>query len=391
MPRMETSARYILIGLFGIAAIIGAFLFVYWLKAIGGPGERVVYRVRFEHTVSGLRPGSAVLFNGVRVGDVTGLALDPDHPSQVTAEIAIGRDTPVRGDTRVDVDIQGLMGSPSLLLQGGSPAARRLLPSQVLVAAQAAGADTMQTARQTLQHIDNLLAENSEPLHNAITNFEKFSGALARNSDRLDGIVTGVERLTGGGAAAAPSKIITLRAPQTFPDLERAARAQLVVPDPTALLMLDTRKILIWSNDQGSNLADAQWSDNLPKLLQAKVIESFERAGSLDAVAAPNEAFSADYQMLLDLRAFQISREPAPAAQMEFSAKILNRDGKIIGTRIFQGSAPLQAIEPSAVAAAFDQAFGTAASDLVVWGSTLIGAIIARHPKADPSNASSSR
>ncbi|MBV9234297.1 MAG: MCE family protein, partial [Xanthobacteraceae bacterium] len=181
---METSARYILIGLFGIAAITGAFLFVYWLKAIGGPGQRVVYRVQFERTVSGLRAGSAVLFNGVRVGDVTGLTLNPDHPSRVTAEIAIGPDTPLRSDTRVDVDIQGLMGSPSLLLQGGSSASPRLSPGQVLIAEQSAGADTMQTARQTLQHIDNLLAENSEPLHNAITNFEKFSGALARNSDR---------------------------------------------------------------------------------------------------------------------------------------------------------------------------------------------------------------
>ena len=177
----------------------------------------------------------------------------------------------------------------------------------MLIAEHAAGADTMQTARQTLQRIDSLLAENSEPLHNAITNFEKFSGALARNSDRLDGIVTGVERLTGSGPAAPPSRIITLRAPQTFPEFPKAAQAQLVVPDPTALLMLDTRKILIWSNDQGSSLSDVQWSDNLPKLLQAKVLESFERAASLGAVAVPNEAFSADYQLPLDLRAFQIT------------------------------------------------------------------------------------
>jgi phospholipid/cholesterol/gamma-HCH transport system substrate-binding protein len=374
MSLMETSARYILIGLFGIAAITGAFLFVYWLKSIGGPGERVVYRVQFEHTVSGLRPGSAVLFNGVRVGDVTGLALDPDRPSRVTAEIALGPGAPLRSDTWVDVDIQGLMGSPSLLLQGGSSASPRLMPGQVLIADRTAGADTMQTARQALQHIDNLLAENSEPLHNAIVNFEKFSGALARNSDRLDGIVTGVERLTGSGPAAPPSRIITLRAPQTFPELEKSAQVQLVVPDPTALLMLDTRKILIWSNDQGSSLADVQWSDSLPKLLQAKVIESFERAGSLGAVATPNEALSADYQMLLDLRSFHIAREPMPTAQVEFSAKILNRDGKILGTRIFQGSAPLQAVEPSAVAAGFDQAFGTAASNLVVWGSALVHA-----------------
>ena len=266
--------------------------------------------------------GSAVLFNGVRVGDVTGLALDPDRPSRVTAEIAIGPGTPVHSDTRVDVDIQGLMGSPSLLLQGDSAASPRLNPGQVLIAEHAAGADTMQTARQTLQHIDNLLAENSEPLHNAITNFEKFSGALARNSDRLDGIVTGVERLTGSGPAAPPSRIITLRAPQTFPELEKAAQAQLVVPDPTALLMLDTRKILIWSNDQGSSLPDVQWSDNLPKLLQAKVLESFERAASLGAVAVPNEAFSADYQLLLDLRAFQITA----GAEAGGASRILGQD-----------------------------------------------------------------
>ncbi len=381
---METSARYILIGLFGLAAITGAFLFVYWLKTIGGPGERVVYRVQFEHTVSGLRAGSAVLFNGVRVGDVTSLALDPDRPSQVIAEIAVGPDTPLRSDTRVDVDIQGLMGSPSLLLQGGSPALPRLKSGQVLMAGQASGADTMQTARQTLQHIDSLLAENSEPLHNAITNFEKFSGALARNSDRLDGILTGVERLTGGGPAAPPSRIITLTAPQSFPGVEKAPQTQLVVPDPTALLMFDTRKILIWSNDgkEASSFPDAQWSDNLPKLLQAKVIESFERAGSLAAVALPNDGLSADYQLLLDVRAFQITREPTPAAQVEFSAKILSRDGKIIGMRTFQGSAPLQAIEVSAAAAAFDQAFGTAASDLVLWGSALLRASGTGHPKA---------
>ncbi len=383
---METSARYILIGLFGIAAITGAFVFVYWLKTIGGPGERVLYRVQFEHTVSGLRAGSAVLFNGVRVGDVTGLALDPDRPSQVIAQIAVGPGTPLRSDTRVDVDIQGLMGSPSLLLQGGSPALPRLTPGQMLTAGQSSGADTMQTARQTLQHIDNLLAENSEPLHSAIANFEKFSGALARNSDRLDGILTGVERLTGSGPAAPPSRIISLTAPHSFPELENAPRVQLAVPDPTALLMFDTRKILIWSNDgkQVSNFPDAQWSDNLPKLLQAKVIESFERAGSLGAVALPNEGFGADYQLLLDIRAFQISREPTAAAQVEFSAKILGRDGKIIGTQIFQASAPLQAIEVSAAAAAFDQAFATAASDLIVWGSALLRASSTGHLQVEP-------
>ena len=171
---METKARYFLIGLFALVVIAGAFGFVYWLQTIGGLGERLVYRVRFERTVSGLRVGSAVLFNGVRVGEVSGLELDPDRPAQVTATIAVQRTTPVRGDTRVEIDVQGLMGSPSLSLQGGSPAAARIDTAQgeILAADPAAGVDTMQTAREALRRIDSLLATNAEPLHATIANLE---------------------------------------------------------------------------------------------------------------------------------------------------------------------------------------------------------------------------
>ena len=186
----------------------------------GGPGERAVYRIHFERTVSGLRVGSAVLFNGVRVGEVTGLALDSDDPARIAATIAIQRAPPVRADTRADIDVQGLMGTPSILLQGGTPAAARLDGAEVLFATAAAGGDTMQTARKRLRRIDNLLAENADPLHATIANFETFSNVLARNADRIDGILTGVERMTGTGAPAPPPTIVSLTAPQTLPALK---------------------------------------------------------------------------------------------------------------------------------------------------------------------------
>ena len=37
---METRANYVLIGLFTLAVIVGAFGFVYWFNTIGGAGER---------------------------------------------------------------------------------------------------------------------------------------------------------------------------------------------------------------------------------------------------------------------------------------------------------------------------------------------------------------
>src|SRR5262249_59572501 len=74
----------IVTGAFTLAVIAGVFGFLYWVQnGAGGGGERSVYRVVFAGSVSGLRAGAAVLFDGLRVGEVTQLALDPRHPPRV--------------------------------------------------------------------------------------------------------------------------------------------------------------------------------------------------------------------------------------------------------------------------------------------------------------------
>ena len=93
---MENSARYTLIGGFAVACLLGAFSFVYWIKNVGGIGQRAVYQVRFEQPVSGLTAGANVLFNGIRAGAVAAVALDPADPKRVTATISLDPGTPVR-------------------------------------------------------------------------------------------------------------------------------------------------------------------------------------------------------------------------------------------------------------------------------------------------------
>ena len=104
---MEIRARYVQMGAFTLAVIAAGFAFVYWLENAGGLRERTVYRIQFESPVSGLLKGSAVLFNGIRVGEVTALDLSSANPRQVLATIAIERATPVRKDTAVGIDFQG--------------------------------------------------------------------------------------------------------------------------------------------------------------------------------------------------------------------------------------------------------------------------------------------
>ena len=73
---------------------------------------------------------------------------------------------------------------------------------------------------------------------------------------------------------------MTLTAPTQFAAIASAPRGQLIVAEPTALIALETRKFLIRPNPSDDpTFAKAEWSDNVPKLLQAKIIQTFENAG----------------------------------------------------------------------------------------------------------------
>ena len=93
---METRAPYALIGLFVLAAIGAVLGFVYWLNNAAGLGERRSYQVQFDTPVSGLLVGAAVLFNGIRVGEVESIKLSADNPKQVIAMISVDKAVKVR-------------------------------------------------------------------------------------------------------------------------------------------------------------------------------------------------------------------------------------------------------------------------------------------------------
>src|SRR5213595_763380 len=176
---METRAPFVIVGAFVLAAIMAVFGFVYWLQNTGGLGPRTSYHVRFEGSVPGLLVGAAVLFNGIRVGEVTDLGLAPDSPRRVNATIALTSTTPVRADTKVGLEFQGLTGVPVIALEGGTQLANAgTVPT--LIAEAGAGQSMTQAARDALRRVDSVLSENSGPLKDTIANLKVFSEGLAR-------------------------------------------------------------------------------------------------------------------------------------------------------------------------------------------------------------------
>jgi len=196
---METRANYMLIGLFTLAVIAGGFGFVYWFNTIGGAGERATYRIVFEGSVSGLHTGAAVLFNGIRVGEVTALRLDPATPRDVIAMVAVDKTVGVRADTMVSLEYQGVTGVASIALRGGSTDAPRPAGDPPTLTVDATGAqDVTQAAREAMRRIDALVSDNEAVLKGALKNIEMFSQTLATNSDRINSILAGAEGLLGG-------------------------------------------------------------------------------------------------------------------------------------------------------------------------------------------------
>lgn len=363
---METRAPFAVVGAFILAAIGAAFGFIYWLHNTGGLGARTSYNVQFTGSVPGLLVGASVLFNGIRVGEITSLSLAADSPRRVDAVISVIPSTPIRADTKVGLDFQGLTGVPVIALEGGVQVqSSGSVPT--LVAEPGAGQSMTQAARDALKRVDTVLAENTEPLRSTIANLEVFSEGLARNTGRLDSILAGLDRMTGGGAAA-PKVIYDLDAPKDFPPPEKPIKGQLVIPDPTSILMFDTQRIIFAPpGAEHPEFSSFQWGDSLPKLVQAKLIQSFENYDPRHAPLRSMDGVTADYQLLIDIRGFQIRTDPEATAEMGIFAKILAGNGSIIASRMFAAKERLDKFDPESAVSAFDKAFGTIAKDIVSW------------------------
>ena len=205
---MEDRAKYALIGLFTFAVITAAFGFIYWLHGASGSKETSPYLVVFEGSVSGLRVGGPVLFNGIRVGEVTEMRLT-EKPSEVAAVISIVPSTPVRSDTIVTLEYAGLTGIASVSLRGAAASSPAVAPPKsgglpTLRAASTAG-DMGTAVRETLAKADAIIVENQESLRNTIKNLETFTASLARNGDKIDKLVDSSSLAMGSFAELAVS------------------------------------------------------------------------------------------------------------------------------------------------------------------------------------------
>jgi phospholipid/cholesterol/gamma-HCH transport system substrate-binding protein len=196
---MKARASNLVIGSLTLALIAGSLGAFLGYQKLAGSRQQTPFRVIFEGSASGLRNGGSVNFAGVRVGQVVSLRLD--HPRRVIALAMIDRNTPVRKDTQVGLEFQGLTGIAAISFTGGSvdappaPLGDDGIPE--LTADRDGTLGVQEKIRVALRNVDKVIADNEVAVKDTLRNFESFTASLSGNGEKITDIIDAAVSVVG--------------------------------------------------------------------------------------------------------------------------------------------------------------------------------------------------
>jgi cholesterol transport system auxiliary component len=177
----------------------------------------------------------------------------------------------------------------------------------------------------------------------------------------------GCAALLGGAPPALDTFELTV--PVVEPAGPNRPRTQLLIAEPSALRALDGENIVIRTSAGSIEyLRGAQWADRLPRMIQARLADSFQATGRLGGVGRPGEGLAIDYQLIADIRAFEVRVYGNRRASIEMSVRILNdRNGTVRAARVFEVEVPITGTGNEAFVNALDRAHHDLAREMVPW------------------------
>src|SRR6476620_6890855 len=192
---MKFRASNLMIGTLTLAFIAASFGAWLGYQKLAGAKQKVPFRVVFEGSASGLRKGGSVNFSGIRVGEVVSLKLD--HPRRVVALAMIDGNTPVKSDTQVGLEFQGLTGIAAISFTGGSDEAPPLKKGPDGISELTADPDgtlnTQEKIRVALRNVDKVIVDNEGAVKDTLRNFENFTASLSGNGEKITSIISTAE------------------------------------------------------------------------------------------------------------------------------------------------------------------------------------------------------
>jgi phospholipid/cholesterol/gamma-HCH transport system substrate-binding protein len=200
---METRANHVLIGLFTIIVSILAVLFALWAANWSSNRNWDNYDIVFTEAVTGLSTGGIVQYNGINIGEVRRLSLDPKDPRKVIARIRVSAETPVKTDTKAKLAFVGLTGVAQIQLTGGLPESPRLegtpdRPVPIIQTEPSALQNVALAASDIAERVRLILSdENIERITKTLDDVNQLSGSLASEKQDITALIANLRQASG--------------------------------------------------------------------------------------------------------------------------------------------------------------------------------------------------
>jgi cholesterol transport system auxiliary component len=172
------------------------------------------------------------------------------------------------------------------------------------------------------------------------------------------------------GAAPALT-VFTLSAPEEQISAARNLPGLLLIAEPSTIQILNSERIVVRGGDGSlSYLPGAQWADQLPALVQSRMVATFENTSRIGAVSRPGDRVSPDFQINTEIRRFEIDTSRREAVVELALRATRESDGRIARARVFRATAPVSTVTGPAAVRALDEALSQALIEIVGWAGS---------------------
>jgi phospholipid/cholesterol/gamma-HCH transport system substrate-binding protein len=184
---MKARVSNLIIGSMALTVAAAALLGVLGFQKINGMRQQAPLRIVFEGSASGLRKGGSVNFDGVQIGQIKSLKLD--NPRKVVALTLVDSSAPIRKDTVVGLEFQGLTGIAAISLTGGAAAAAPVPLDEDGMPVLQADLSEIESIRDSLHNVDRILVGNQAVVKDALLSFETYTASLASKGEAIESIM----------------------------------------------------------------------------------------------------------------------------------------------------------------------------------------------------------
>ncbi|MCB5260663.1 MAG: MlaD family protein [Candidatus Cloacimonetes bacterium] len=193
----------------GVFLAVGSILILVFAAAVAGnrlTQKWDTYYIVFEdYPVSGLQVGGTVNYQGIKVGRVEDIKIDPDDVLKVRVTINIEPGTPIKENTEAVLSLVGITGLKAVEIRGGTNEARTISPGSNIKAGSTMIDDISERAISIAEKIDaiaqNINEITSEQNRENIAKILDETGAILEiTRNKLSGTLDSFNRIANNTA-----------------------------------------------------------------------------------------------------------------------------------------------------------------------------------------------